>query len=297
MESITTSDGVRLHVVVDGPESAPATLVLLHGWTMDHHSWDDAVERLPGQRVVRFDFRGHGESAAAPPGTAKISRLADDLAEVIERFAPSGPLVLAGHSMGGMTLMAFADQHPRVVEQRVLGVGFVATTSGGLSKLRLGLPRWVAAPVLFGEKVVNLGLARVRKPRLLGRWAAIARPGVRWLVFGRKPVPGHIAETAAAVGRCNPANMVAFRNDLNLHERLRALGTYRGVRAVVMSGGRDRLCPVRDGRVIADALPDAEFAVYPDAGHMLNYERVDEVASRLSRLLAAAVDTPARATA
>ncbi|WP_156754703.1 alpha/beta fold hydrolase [Actinokineospora pegani] len=291
-----TSDGVRLHVVLDGPATSPVTLVLLHGWTMDHHSWDDAIARLPGQKVVRFDFRGHGESDAAPAGTASIDQLADDLVEVVNAFAPTGPIVLGGHSMGGMTLMALAERHPRFIADRVVGVAFVATTSGGLSRLTLGLPRWVAAPVLFGEKFVNLGLARLKRPSLLGKWAAFARPGVRWLVFGRKPKPAHIAETAAAVGRCNPANMVAFRSALNEHERLEALTAYRGVPAVVMSGGRDRLCSVADGRVIADALPDAELAVYPDAGHMLNYERVDEVASRLARLLAAK-DTSSRASA
>ncbi|EWC63613.1 putative hydrolase [Actinokineospora spheciospongiae] len=297
MSELVTSDGVRLNVVVEGPAHAPVTLVLLHGWTLDHTSWDEAVARLSGHRIVRFDLRGHGDSASAPHGSASIDRLADDLAEVVAAVAPTGPLVLGGHSMGGMTLMALAERHPRLITERVAGVAFVATTSGGLSRLTLGLPRWVAAPVLFGEKLVNLGLARARRPSLLHRrLAGFARPGVRWLLFGRKPRPEHIAATAAQVGRCNPANMVGFRSSLNEHERLPALAVYRGVRAVVLSGGRDRLCSVADGRTIADALPDAELAVYPEAGHMLNYERVDEVASRLARLLDTA-ELPRRVTA
>nr|MDQ3577832.1 alpha/beta hydrolase [Actinomycetota bacterium] len=114
----------------------------------------------------------------------------------------------------------------------------------------------------------------------------VARPGVRWLVFGRSPVRAQIALTAAQVGRCNPANMVAFRDALNEHERVHALSAYRSARNVVMAGGRDRLCSVADARVIADELPHAELYLYPGAGHMLNYECAPEVAARIARLAA-----------
>ncbi|MBM7772100.1 pimeloyl-ACP methyl ester carboxylesterase [Actinokineospora baliensis] len=279
-----TSDGVDLTVVTSG--DGPTTVVLVHGWTMDHTSWDLVAEDLPGARVVRFDLRGHGASGPAPKGTATIARIADDLAEVIAAVAPTGPLVLGGHSLGGMTLMALAERHPDLIASRVTGVAFVATTSGGLSTLTLGLPRWVAAPVLYAEKMVNRRIARIRRPALLGKRTGYARPGVRWLVFGKRPSPTHIAATAAQVGRCNPANMVEFRNALNEHERLHALPVYRGVRAVVMAGGRDRLCTVADARIIAGALPSASLLIYPGAGHMLNYERAAEVRAQLAGLVA-----------
>ncbi|RLK54685.1 alpha/beta fold hydrolase [Actinokineospora cianjurensis] len=284
VSTVSASDGVELNVVVSG--EGPVTVVLIHGWTMDHASWDLVVAGLTGVRVVRFDLRGHGASGSAPQGTATIARVADDLAEVIAATAPTGPLVLGGHSLGGMTLMALAERHPDLVTSRVAGVAFVATTSGGLSRLTLGLPRWVAAPVLFAEKLVNLRIARFRRPRLMGSRTGYARPGVRWLVFGKRPAPEHIAATAAQVGRCNPANMVEFRNALNEHERLHALPVYRGVPAVVMAGGRDRLCTVADARVIAGALPDAHLLIYPGAGHMLNYERSSEVIAQLTGLVA-----------
>ncbi|GAA3063584.1 alpha/beta fold hydrolase [Actinokineospora globicatena] len=284
MSTVTTSDGVALNVVESG--SGPVTVVLIHGWTMDHASWDLVVGGLAGARVVRFDLRGHGASGAAPQGTATIARIADDLAEVIAATAPTGPVVLGGHSLGGMTLMALAERHPDLVASRVAGVAFVATTSGGLSTLTLGLPRWVAAPVLHAEKLINRRIARFRRPALMGKRTGYARPGVRWLVFGKRPVPAHIAATAAQVGRCNPANMVEFRNALNEHERVHALPVYRGVPAVVMAGGRDRLCTVADARLIAAALPDANLLIYPGAGHMLNYERAEEVVTHLNGLVA-----------
>ncbi|GAA2972094.1 alpha/beta hydrolase [Actinokineospora diospyrosa] len=281
-----TSDGVELNVVTSG--DGPTTVVLVHGWTMDHTSWDLVADGLAGVRVVRFDLRGHGSSGSAPAGSATIDRIADDLAEVIAAVAPTGPLVLGGHSLGGMTLMALAERHPGLIAERVAGVAFVATTSGGLSRLTFGLPRWVAAPVLYAEKLVNRRIARIRRPALMGKRTGYARPGVRWLVFGKRPVPTHIAATAAQVGRCNPANMVEFRSALNEHERLHALPVYRGVPAVVLAGGRDRLCTVADARIIAGALPDAALLIYPGAGHMLNYERAAEVRARLAGLVASA---------
>ena len=98
----------RLNVVTSGDVSSDVTAVLLHGWTMDLTTWDRVAGALPG-RVVRYDVRGHGRSAG---GTGTISELADDLAAVLEEHVPSGRIVLAGHSLGGMTIMALAESRP-----------------------------------------------------------------------------------------------------------------------------------------------------------------------------------------
>lgn len=285
MSAFTTSDGVRLHVVEQGSEG-PVTVVMLHGWTMDHTSWDEVAPHLGGVRVLRYDLRGHGCSDPAPEGSATIDRLADDLAELIAERVPTGDVVLCGHSLGGMTMMALAERHPDLVARRVAAAVFVATTHGGLSKLTFGLPRWAAAVVLFGENLANRRIARMRRQALLSRFTAGLRPGVRWLVFGSSPRREHVALSAAQVGRCNPANMVAFRNSLNEHERLHALGAFARIPVVVMAGERDRLCPVQDSRDIAGALPRAELLVYPGGGHMLNYERAPEVVAHLRAVLA-----------
>ncbi|WNV82477.1 alpha/beta hydrolase [Umezawaea sp. Da 62-37] len=260
-----TSDGTLLHVVDTGPVDAPVTVVLLHGWTLDSTSWDRVAAALPG-RVVRYDHRGHGRSGNA--GARTIDRLADDLAEVIASVVPSGRIVLAGHSMGGMTIMALAERHPEVLA-RVAGVAFVATSCGGLP------------PVRAVERV----LGRVVGRRALLGFARVMPVGLRFMLFGRRAAWGDVVASSGMVARCSGAAFVDFRYELGVHDRRKALVELASVPSVVMAGGADLLTPVRHSRVIAEELPGAELVVFPGAGHMLPVERAGEVADRVSRLM------------
>ncbi|MDI5982853.1 alpha/beta fold hydrolase, partial [Amycolatopsis magusensis] len=75
---------------------------------------------------------------------------------------PEGRLVLAGHSMGGMTIMALAERHPELVSRRVAGVAFVATSSGEMNRLTLGLPGLAGRGVTRAEPRVRNLLERRR---------------------------------------------------------------------------------------------------------------------------------------
>ncbi|MFJ6669559.1 alpha/beta fold hydrolase [Actinosynnema sp. NPDC091369] len=281
-QRFVTADGTALHVVDTGPRDADVTTVLLHGWTLDHTSWDAVAAGLPG-RVLRYDHRGHGGSAPAPAGTATIARCADDLAELLAARVPTGRLVLAGHSMGGMTIMALAEQHPSLLD-RVAGVVLVATSSGELAGSTLGLPGPVGRAFVAGEKAVNRRIARLRRAELLKR-TEVARPGLRWLLFGKRPSWRHVALTAAMVGRCHPVSMVGFRDSLDEHDRRKALAGLATIPTVVLAGAEDRLTPLRHARVLADELPHAELVIHLGAGHMLPLERADEVTAHITALL------------
>ncbi|AHH94376.1 alpha/beta hydrolase [Kutzneria viridogrisea] len=281
----TTEDGTVLHVVDEGPADAPVTLVLVHAWTLDHTTWDRVADGLGGSvRVLRYDHRGHGGSAPSPEGTARIEQLADDLAELLADRVPTGRVVLAGHSIGGMTIMALAERHPELVADRVSAVAFVATSCGDLRTLRLGLPRPVAALVMRGEQVVNRKLAKLPHKVMLRRTAGI-RPGVRWLLFGADPDWRDVASAAEQFGRCHPQTLVGLRTSLAEHERRQALAAYRDVPVLVLAGGADRLTTVPHAKVIARELPDAELVIYPGAGHMVPVERGTEVTARLAALV------------
>lgn len=297
-QEVRTSDGVRLHVVESGDPGAELTVLLLHGWTLDHTTWTPVAEALPAAcdrpvRVLRYDHRGHGASDPAPSGTATIERIADDVVELLDALAPSGPVLLAGHSMGGMTIMALAERHPELFVERVAGVALVATSSGGLSRLTFGLPRPLAGLMLAGEAAANRRLARMGRRKLTG-WPPALEPFLRWLLFGPRAPRALVADAAVQVARCHPESMVGFRASLNAHERRAALAVLRDLPVVVLAGGADRLCPLPHARVIAEELPAADLAVYPGAGHMLPVERAEEVTEWIVRLVrAGAARTPA----
>lgn len=259
---VAVADGTELNVVVSG-HGSDVTVVLLHAWTLDLTSWDRVAALLPG-RVLRYDHRGHGASGGGSVRT--FDQLADDLVEVLAARVPSGDLVLAGHSMGGMTMMALAERHPAVYE-RVRGAVFVATSCGALP------------PVLAVEKVFGRWLGR----RAVLGFARVMPLGLRVLLFGRRAKWADVVAAARMISRCSGAALVDFRYEVAGHDRAKALAELAGVPAAVLAGGADLLTPVRHARAIAAELPGAELVVYPGAGHMLPVERPTEVAEWITR--------------
>jgi pimeloyl-ACP methyl ester carboxylesterase len=289
MATAAGADGVALHVEIDGPRDAPVTVVLAHGWTLDTRTWGPVTRSLVAGapvRVVRFDHRGHGRSAAVDPATMTLEQLADDMAAVLAAVAPEGPLVLGGHSMGGMTLMALAERHPEIYA-RVRGVALVSTAAGGLAGHTMGLHPRAAAVVQRGERWMYSSAPWAARrslgnPRLLG-------PGVRWLLLGPRSGPEATRITVSSVAECRPLTVSGFRPALEAHERDAALAMFTEIPTAVLVGSKDRLTPVRMARRIATALPSANLTIFPEAGHMVPVERVAGVAGRISALAAARV--------
>lgn len=293
VRTVPAADGVPLHVEIDGPADAPVTVVLAHGWTLDRRTWGPVARSLATGavpvRVVRHDHRGHGRSAAVDPSTMTIDQLADDLAEVLAATAPDGPLVLGGHSMGGMTLMALAERHPALVA-RAAGIALVATASGGLAEKPFGLAPRQAAVMRRVEHHVY-GTRRWASRSSLGSPRLLA-PGMRWLLLGPRAGAEARRITTETVAACRPLTVSGFRPTLEAHERDAALAAFAGIPTVVLVGDRDRLTPVKAARRIADALPSARFSIFPDAGHMLPLERVSGVADRIAALARTAAGAP-----
>ena len=255
--------------------------MLAHGWTLDATTWAPVARSLDA-RVVRYDHRGHGRSAVVDPASMTIDQLADDLAAVIAAVAPEGPLVLAGHSMGGMAIMALAERHP---ERGRAGAGD-RPGRDGRGRARGALARPAAArrrgPRARGDRVFASARWAARPalghPRVLG-------PGLRWLLLGSHADAEARRITVAAVAGCRPGTISGFRPTLDGHERAAALAAFAHTPTVVLAGTRDRLTPVPMARRIAEALPAAQLTVFPGAGHMLPVERTAGVAARLATLV------------
>ena len=139
--AVKTDDGVRLHVEVDEVDSAELTVVFTHGYALNQDAWHFQRRDLRGKvRLAFWDQRSHGRSDRAPEGSVTFERLGLDLADVLDEVAPEGPVVVAGHSMGGMTILSLALSRPDLFGSRIAGVALVATSARGLEGVSLGLP-------------------------------------------------------------------------------------------------------------------------------------------------------------
>src|ERR1700691_4283606 len=153
---VRTSDGVSLAVCDTGPRTAEHTVVFLHGLCLNQTSWERQITYLLSRygrsvRVISYDHRGHGRSAAAPMNTYRIDQLADDLAHLLTALDVTGPLTLAGHSMGGMTALAYLARSARHRPVEPTSLVLVATAAGQLANRGLGrLLATPAAKILHG---------------------------------------------------------------------------------------------------------------------------------------------------
>ncbi|MGN9914280.1 alpha/beta fold hydrolase [Phytohabitans sp. LJ34] len=288
---IRLADGPRLHVRTAGPPGAPVTVVLLHGWALDGRTWHRQVRQLAKvARVVTYDARGHGRSGGVDRSAATLDRLGDDLAEVLRTVAPTGPVVLGGHSLGGMTIMEYAHRHPEDFAARVAGLFLLSTTAEGHTHTVYGLPSRVAHLVRMAEMTSAQVLARLGDWRPHRAFTLALRPSLRWLLFGHPCDPADVRLTTKAVARASLSSIGGFRPSVGAQARLETLAALPTVPTAVMVGERDRLTPPVCALSIAKALPGAALTVCPDAGHMLMLERPDMVNAALLDVVHAAID-------
>lgn len=292
--TVTTPDGVRLAVEVDEPEAPAYAIVFAHGWVLNRHSWHFQREGLGAGKamLVCYDQRGHGSSSAGPYDCCTIEQLGDDLHAVIEAVVPPGlPVILVGHSMGGMTIMGLAAGHPSLFGERVVGVALLSTSAGELGQNTFGLPGPLARLVPRLTPVVLDGmLARAdlldRRVRLRARTNL---PITRYIAFGRKPDGSHVRFVNDMIAATPTEVMVGFFHGILAHDKLAVLEALSSVETVVIVGERDRLTPPSHARRIAGAVRGARLLVVPEAGHMVGMERADAVNQALSELAARAV--------
>jgi pimeloyl-ACP methyl ester carboxylesterase len=284
--TVRSADGTRLHTEVFGPEDG-YPIVLSHGITCAIRVWANQINDLARDyRVIAYDHRGHGLSDVPPRrGNYGLNFLAADLDAVLSAtLAPGERAVIAGHSMGGIAIMSWAQRYPRRVSQCADAVALINTTSGDLlrdvqflpvpralaaSRVRAAgvlLKRFGAAPLVPGSVQQT---RRIISALAVGRGADPAIADFVFELFATTPPAGRGGWARALVDSLGPK-----------HISLTSLT----VPALVIGSRSDRLLPIRASRRIAADVPNLASFVELSGGHMSPQEHVDEVNSQLRAL-------------
>jgi len=308
---VQADDGVLLAVEEIGPRDAPLTVVFVHGYTLSMASWTFQRRTLaaalatanghrPEARLVFYDQRGHGASGRGAPERSTIEQLGRDLATVLRTRVPHGPVVLVGHSMGGMTIMGLAALEPDLFGTRIRAAALISTSSGQLAELNFGLPELLTR---VRTAVFPVAAWTMRhRPAFAERTRRVAADVVsavtRSLSFASADVDPAIGHYVDAMIAGTPVDVIAeFYPALAGLDETGSLEPLRRIPTLVLTGDKDKMIPKEHSELIVERLPDSEFVVVPDAGHLVLLEKPAAVSDAITGLLRrVAAEFPAGAT-
>jgi len=293
VSTVAADEGTPLavqEILPDDGGEPEITLVGVHGFALSSATWyfqrrDLAALRLPRVRQVYYDHRGHGRSGSSTRETGTIEQLAADLHAVLRAVAGEGPVVLAGHSMGGMTIIALAEQAPELFTGRIRGVCLITTAAGEVGST--GVARSVLARYSPIGRLSGLATLQPKLVELLrSAGGRITRQAVRRLAFGDNRVPESVQRFLLAELDGTPVHqLVNFIATLGEHNRYDALQALRETDVMVIGGEKDRITPMSHSERIVAELPEAELVCIPGAGHMVQLEQPEVVSSHLIDLV------------
>jgi pimeloyl-ACP methyl ester carboxylesterase len=265
-----------------------ATVVFVHGFSLNLDCWHFQRQAFRGKRrMVFYDQRSHGRSGRSTVENATIDQLGRDLEKVIDTLAPDQPLVLVGHSMGGMSIVALAEQHPELFGDRVVGLGLISTTAGGQQTHKM-LSRHI--PDAVGRRLVERGLlVAAQRERLLElarrSGSAIAMQVVKEFSFGDAPVPREYVVFLNSMISATPLKvLVEFVPQFDALDKFHVVESFAHVPTLIMCGTEDRLTSIGHARKLSSRLPGARLVELEGGGHMSILEFKDEVDDALEEL-------------
>ncbi len=301
--AVIATDGVPLHVEVDEPNEGSSTrlegvekptVVLSHGYCLTSECWvfQRRALRRAGYRVVVWDQRGHGRSERGAESSYTIAQLGEDLNAVIEQVVPDGWLALAGHSMGGMTTMALGTTHPDLVRERVMALGCISTSAGGIPLAAGGFAATAGRILIERLGMQAAGLFETRPELLrsiLTSNANLAEFLVERYSFA-SPVPRSVVRLAARMLLgTNLTVMSSFTPAFETYDQTRGLVAFDGCETLVFNGEKDLLTPPEHSDAIVAALPAAQHVIVRDAGHVIMLEHPDLLNQQLEATFERAV--------
>jgi len=295
---VTTPDGVDLAVREVGPADARLTVVFAHGFCLRMGAFYFQRLRLAEQwgrqvRMVFYDQRGHGQSAEASPDSYTVTQLGRDLDTVLAVMAPRGPVVLVGHSMGGMTVLSHARQFPQRYPTRVVGAAIIASAAEGVSRSPLG--EILKNPALEAARIaVRYAPKTVHRTR--GAAKSVIAPILRAASYGDEKISPSVVAFSEKMMHDTPiTTLVEFLHALEVHDESPALPTLAKVPTLIACGDRDLLTSMEHSQSLAAALPKSELVIVGGAGHLVQLEQPEVIDDALVRLVERA--TPSKLVA
>ncbi|WP_280395385.1 alpha/beta hydrolase [Nocardia brasiliensis] len=285
--SVHTEDGVRLATRECGPADAPVTVIFVHGFcnTMEsfHFQRRDLEKRWGARaRLVLFDLRGHGRSGTSATERCTVSQLGRDLAAVITATAPAGPVVLVGHSLGGMSVLAAAAQFPELFARRVVGIALLSTAAAEVTAA--GITQLLRNPAIDGFRMaVAAAPALVQAGRTTARH--VITPILHVSSFHGPVSPTLSRFTTMMIDDTPVETIMKFLKAIELHDESAALPALAQVPVLIIGGSHDLVIPFRNSRALARELKASELIHLREAAHMAHLQFPDIVNDALDRLL------------
>ena len=276
---VRSSDGTELAVRAAGDPSKP-TIVFVHGFSLDlttwHYQWTDLSDRF---RCVLFDFRSHGRSGRAAGGDLSSLAFAHDLAAVIETLG-DGPVLLVGHSMGAMSMLAMAETRPELFGDPVAGVVFVGSAASDLVRGAFGSVTELLRPKLGSLRQAAGRVNRLRKV-VLSSPADVGQMVARATQFGTDASP-HLVRYVVGLAARAPSEVwtdgLAGLMEMDLRHAIEHIA----VPALVIVGEQDRMTPPSSSVALAGELPHGRLEIVEGAGHFPMMERHEDFNRRLA---------------
>lgn len=285
---VTTPDGVVLHTEVDEGAAEDLTLLYVHGYGLNMDCWHFQRLHFRGQlRQVFYDQRSHGRSSRSEAERCRIPQLGEDLYQVMQELVGTAPVILIGHSMGGMTIMRLARMHPELFGSQVLGVALLCTSAGEMadhSPIR-GIPGRTFSRI---AEPVMAGLNRIPELVAQGRRAGsdLGYVVTRRMAFGSDVPPSYVDFASEMLAEI-PLEVVAdYYPAFRELDEYQALEILRTVPTVVIGCENDLFTPIDHTARIIELLPKAEAFRVENAGHLGMIEKSDIFNGALDRLLA-----------
>ncbi|MGH8866888.1 MAG: alpha/beta fold hydrolase [Actinomycetes bacterium] len=286
--TVVADDGARLHVEVEGDDATRPTLVFVHGYALTSDCWHFQRRDLRDVgRLVFYDQRSHGRSGDGIPGSRTLEQLGTDLGRVLDEVAPKGPVVLVGHSMGGMTVMSLAERRPDLFGSRVVGVALLSTSAGKLAEAMLGVP--VAAARLLHRAAPRVLATLARRGELVDAGRRLG--GDLGFLFTRRysfasDVSPELVDFTARMIEGTPIDVIAdYFPAFSAHDKLHCLDVLNGVETLILAGEDDLMTPADHSREMITHVREAELVIVPQSGHMVILEHPDVVNGHLRDLV------------